>query len=102
MMNNYLKTYLVFGLILFLYSCKNYYNDTIEWMQELEIGTKMDAIQSNTPDYIVIDWSKPLYSNDEEVCYEISEIKGNTYDVLHMVHVLCFKDSIYIGFNSHK
>ena len=79
----------VFSLI----SCKNYYNDSIHWMDNLESELNIKDVQNEQPDYIEIDWENPLIVDDQK-WYIISRIKGNN-DILGMSHYLVFVENKY-------
>ena len=46
-------------LTIVLAACKSYYNDTIEWMDNIELGATLDDVKRNQPDFVKIDWGKP-------------------------------------------
>jgi hypothetical protein len=48
----------IFGLltiVLFLTSCKSYYNDTIDWMDNIELGTSLEDVKKSQPDFVEVD-----------------------------------------------
>lgn len=75
-------------ILLFLVSCKNYYNDTIEWADSLEAQLSLTEVQKLQPDFVVIDWENPIV-NDTEKWYLISKIKGNI-DMVSISNYLVF------------
>ena len=81
--------FVVFSLI----SCKNYYNDSINWMDNLESELNIKDVQNEQPDYIEIDWKNPLIIDDQK-WYMILKIKGNN-DILGMSHYLVFVENKY-------
>ena len=86
--------------ILLFSSCKNYYNDTIEWIDHLGMGLSTEAVQDSQPHFVKIDWQKPDTVEDQ-VRYKIIRIKGNR-DLLNMEHYLVFDVNGYVGRESHK
>ncbi|CAM1363479.1 conserved protein of unknown function [Tenacibaculum soleae] len=87
------KITIILFFILTLTSCKDYYNDTIAWMDNLESELTIENVQKSQPDYIEIDWENPQ-NFDKEKWYLITEIKGNN-DILGMSHFLVFVDNKY-------
>lgn len=87
-------------IVLLLTSCKSYYNETIDWMDNIELGTRLEDVKTNQPDFIEIDWNKPD-TLDNELRFRIKKIKGNN-DILNMDHYLVFSDNKYTGRESHK
>ncbi len=86
-----------------LTACKNYYNDTIRWADNINVGTDIQTVKNNQPDFLEIAWDKPDTSLlDNELLYEITKIKGNNYDPLNMTHYLVFVDGKYQGRRPHK
>ncbi|QHI34822.1 hypothetical protein IMCC3317_01660 [Kordia antarctica] len=91
-------TFIFFSIILI--SCKNYYNDTLAWANNIESGTTIENVQKLQPDYIEIDWEDPRTFENEK-WYFITKIKGN-YDVLGMSNYLVFIDDKYQGREARK
>jgi hypothetical protein len=91
---------MTFFLLTLLTSCKDYYNDTIKWADEIEIGTDIKTIKNNQPEFIEIDWNKPNIV-ETETRYLITKIKGNP-DILSMSHYLVFINNKYQGRDVHK
>ena len=81
-------------------SCKSYYNDTIDWMDNLKPGTSLTDVKKTQPDFVKINWDKPDTVNNQ-IRYWVTGIKGNK-DVLAMNQLLVFVDNKYIGRESHK
>lgn len=81
-------------------ACKDYYNDTIRWADSIKIGTDIQAVKNNQPDFIEIDWSEPETIGNSAI-YLITRIKGST-DILKMTHHLTFEDNKYQGRRSRK
>lgn len=77
---------------LIITSCKDYYNDTIKWMDNLESGLSIENVKEIQPDFVEIDWEKPAIIDQNEKWYMIIDIKGN-YDFLNMSHFLVFTDN---------
>ena len=86
-----LKNFIFLILIVVIVSCKDYYNDTIEWADNIEAELKITEVQKQQPEFIEIDWNNPLTNSDNEKWYLITEIKGSR-DILSMSHFLVFKD----------
>ena len=86
-------------LILFSFSC-SYYNDTIEWADNIKTGTSLTKVQMDQPDFLQIDWNNPEIDGDKTM-YLITNIKGNK-DPLGMSHYLLFIDGEYQGRIPHK
>jgi len=82
---------LIFSIVIISY--KNYYNDTIEWMDNLENELNIKEVQNIQPEYIEIDWENPQIIDDQKR-YLITKIKGNN-DVLRMSHYLVFIEDKY-------
>ena len=83
-----------------LTACKNYYNDTIEWADNIKVGTDIQLVKNATPDFIEINLSKPD-TLDSEICYLITKIKGNR-DILRMSNYLAYTGNKYQGRRPHK
>lgn len=84
---------LIILFFLTLTSCKDYYNDTIDWMDNLESGLSVENVQNVQPNFIEIDWDNPL-TFDNEKWYLITKIEGSN-DILGMSHYLVFINNIY-------
>ena len=87
--NKFLAILFLFVLII---SCKDYYNDTIEWMDNLESGMNIESVRKRVPDYVEIDWDNPNTVGNEK--WYLVEITGNN-DVLGMSHYLVFVENEY-------
>jgi hypothetical protein len=87
-------------IVVFLTSCKSYYNNTIDWMDKIELGTNLEDVKKSQPDFVEIDWNKPD-TLDEGLRFRIEKIKGNN-DILNMEHYLVFSDNKYTGRHSSK
>jgi len=87
-------------VLLLLTSCKSYYNDTIDWMDNLKPGTSLADVKKMQPDFVKINWDKPD-TVDNQVRFWVTEIKGNK-DALAMSHLLVFVNNKYTGRESHK
>jgi len=87
-------------IVLLLTSCKSYYNDTIDWMDNIETGTNLEDVKRSQPDFVEIDWSKPD-TLAQGLRFRIKNIKGNN-DMLNMEHYLVFSGNKYTGRESHK
>ncbi|RED42781.1 hypothetical protein DFQ10_108188 [Winogradskyella eximia] len=86
-------THLVIG-------CKNYYNDTIDWMDNLEPNSTIETVKESQPKFVHINWNDPEKVRNENRYY-IREIKGS-YDPLGMSHILVFIDGKFDRRESHK
>ncbi len=91
-----MKCYKITSILIFsflLFSCKNYYNETIEWVDTLEQGISIENVQNIQPNYIEIDWKTPQIFNNQK-WYLITKIKGNN-DMLSMSNYLVFVNDRY-------
>ena len=91
---------LTFLLTIIQFSCKDHYNDTIDWMDKLDSTMTIADIKEMQPDFLEIDWNKPD-TMDNDIVFDISKIKGNR-DILNMQHSLVFRDSVFWDIMSHK
>ena len=82
-------------LFLLVIGCKNYYNDTIEWADNIEKGTSLKKVKVNQPDFFKVDWDNPELVGDEKR-FLIQDIKGNK-DILGTGNSLVFFDDKYVG-----
>ena len=89
-----LKNFIFLFLFVVIFSCKDYYNDTIEWADNIEAELNVTEVKKQQPEFIEIDWENPITTSDNEKWYLITEIKGNR-DILSMSHFLVFKDGKY-------
>jgi hypothetical protein len=89
-----LKNFIFLFLFAVIFSCKDYYNDTIEWADNIEAELNVTEVKKQQPVFIEIDWENPLTTSDNEKWYLITEIKGKR-DILSMSHFLVFKDGKY-------
>ncbi len=87
------KKKFLFLFSLTIVSCKDYYNETIEWIDNLESGLNIEYVQNTQPNYIEIDWENPQII-DNQKWYLIIKIKGNN-DFLKMSHYLVFVEDKY-------
>ncbi|MBA6156517.1 hypothetical protein H3Z83_08335 [Tenacibaculum sp. S7007] len=87
------KFSIILIFLLTLTSCKDYYNDTITWMDNLESELTIENVQKVQPNYIEIDWKNPQIVDDQK-WYLITKIKGNN-DILGMSHFLVFVEEKY-------
>jgi len=95
-----MKNLLLLFVLLFLSACKSYYNDTIDWVDNIKVGTDIQSVKNNQPVFIEIDWGKPD-TLDNKLLYKISKIKGSN-DLLKMEHFLVFVGDKYQGRQSSK
>ena len=91
---------LAFLLTLIQFSCKDHYNDTIDWMNKLDSTMTITDVIMIQPDFLEIDWNK-ADTVDYDIIFDISKIKGN-HDILNMQHSLVFRDSVFRNTMSHK
>jgi hypothetical protein len=87
-------------LVAIVTGCRNYYNETIEWMDNIEIETNIEIVKENQPEFIEIDWKDPEIKGNEN-WYYIVNIKGS-YDPIGMSHQLVFIENKYDRRESHK
>ncbi len=73
-------------------SCKNYYNETMDWADNLVVETDMETVRKSQPEFVDIDWQNPIIIDGQEY-YEI-EIKNNQ-DILNMQNFLVFENKKY-------
>lgn len=85
--------------VFFIVGCKNYYNETIAWMDNIEQYTDISEIKENQPDFVKIDWNNPEKKGNENWYY--IEIKQN-HDILNMSHILVFINDKFDRRESHK
>ncbi len=76
-----------------VFGCKDYYNDTIDWINSIKQGVNINLIKKEQPDFIEIDWNNPKIIANEK-WYELTKIKGNK-DILQMTHYLIFVNDKY-------
>ena len=89
-----LKNFIFLFSIVVVVSCKDYYNNTIQWADNIETELNITEVQKQQPKFIEVDWNNPLTTSDNEKWYLITKIKGNR-DILSMSHFLVFKDGKY-------
>ena len=87
-------------VVALLTSCKDYYNDTMDWIDIIDQGTPLEEVIRKQPDFVKINWEMPDTVGNQ-VRFWVTEIKGSN-DVLGMSHLLVFVDSKYVGLESHK
>ena len=92
--------FIFFCLVILFTGCKNYYNETIAWIDNIEAETNIKIVKENQPDYVKIDWENPQ-KVENEYWYYILKIKGS-YDPLGMSHQLVFIENKYDRRESHK
>lgn len=93
------KSFFCCLLLVSLISCKNYYNETIEWADNINKGTDIETVKKSQPSFVKISWKKPLIIEDEKL-YEIEIV--NNRDFLNMSNFLVFIDNKYQGRESKK
>ena len=87
-------------IILLTSSCKDYYNDMIDWTSNIKTGTDINKVKKNQPNFLKIDWDNPD-TLETRIRYEIIEIKGNR-DILKMQNFVVFENKKYVGRESQK
>lgn len=92
------STVILFGFC--LAGCKDHYNDTIHWMDNIPLGSAVSDVQLRQPDFVEIDWNSPDTVNGA-VRFSVRKIKGNS-DVLKMDQYLMFTNDRYQGRLSRK
>ena len=92
--------FLFICLALLVIGCKNYYNETIEWMDNIEPETNIEIVKDNQPEFVIIDWKDPEKKGNEN-WYYIQNIRGS-YDALGMSHQLVFIENKFDRRESHK
>lgn len=78
----------VFAALFLCMSCRNHYNDTIDWIDGIVPGTTIAAVKQSQPDFVVLDWEHAEQSG-RWTHVMVTDIKGS-YDVLNMQQVLVF------------
>lgn len=91
---------LIVSLFTILSSCKDHYNEAIQWTEGIKRGTDIEAVKRCQPDFLEVAWDMPDTVNNQ-IRYEITQIKGNN-DNLKMQHFLLFIDNKYQGRASIK
>ena len=100
-MKNHLFLIITILLLTFTFSsCSNHYNDSIEWMDSIEVGTTIDQIKNDKPQFIEIGWNSPD-TVENEIHYPVTKISGSK-DLLSMSHSLVLIDNKFVRRDSHK
>ncbi|WP_333694508.1 hypothetical protein [Flavobacterium sp.] len=86
------KLFSLFFLYSIFISCKNYYNETMDWADNLVVETDIETVRKSQPEFVDIDWQNPIIIDGQEY-YEI-EIKNNQ-DILNMQNFLVFENKKY-------
>ena len=68
----------------------------IEWTNSIPVGTELNKVKNNQPDYLEIDWKNPEIKDSVITRYCITKIKGY-YDILKMEYFLEFKNNEFRG-----
>jgi len=87
------KLFILLFICLTIFSCKDYYNEAIEWIDNIESELTIKEVKDYQPEYIEIDWDNPQII-DNQKWYLITKIKGNN-DVSGMSHYLVFVENKY-------
>jgi len=88
------RYFIIFISFIFVLSCTNYYNKSIGWIDNIPVGTKIDSVKQNQPNYFEVEWNSPIILRDSVLWYRVSKIKGSN-DFLNMEHFLVFKNGKY-------
>ena len=67
----------------------------INWTDNIPLGTSIDSVKKNQPNFVVIDWNIPNES-DTSKSFTIIKIKGSN-DLLKMNNTLNFVNGRYVG-----
>lgn len=87
-------------LLILMFSCKNYYNEVINWADSIREGNEIETVMNSQPSFVQISWDNPLIVGNKTY-YEIVEIKGNN-DILKMQNFLVFENGKFQGRESKK
>ena len=88
-------------LCVIIFSCKNYYNETLHWIDNIPLSTDITKVKACQPSYVIIDWKNPRIYNDSTYAYKIEKIRGSD-DVLNMSHYLIFRNNKFLTRQSKK
>lgn len=101
-MHNSKKAVLIIALlgVIIISSCKNYYNDTIDWIDSIKIGTELNTVKSMQPDFVTVYWNRPEINKNIAIC-QVNKIKGNN-DPLNMIHFLVFENNRFLRRETRK
>jgi hypothetical protein len=94
------KSFILLIILTVFSSCKNYYNETISWADNLKQESNIEEVKKLQPSFVEISWSKPLLIANQKY-YEITKIDGN-HDILNMQNFLVFEDDKYVGREAMK
>ncbi|NRD24502.1 hypothetical protein HNV10_14685 [Winogradskyella litoriviva] len=90
----------IISIFTLVVNCKNYYNDTIRWADNLDSGLSIDDVKKTQPHFVKIDWEDPrIFEN--KTWYFITKIDGSN-DILGMSHYLVFRNDKYLYRESRK
>jgi len=92
---------LSFLLCFILFSCKNHYNDTLHWIDNIQPGTDISKVKASQPPYVTTNWNNARMYNDSTYGYKIEKIRGNN-DILNMPHYLIFRNDKFLMRQSRK
>ncbi len=80
--------------IIWVSSCENNYNKMVDWADNIPIGTDIEQIKLDQPNFLIIDWQNPdTFKN--LVLYEINIQRNN--DILEMQNFLSFTGNKFQG-----
>ena len=95
---NFRFLFVSFLFFVMLNACKNYYDDTIVWAENIKIGTDLETVKKTQPSFVEIAWDKPIEIENQagpnQKLYQITEISGDN-DVLNMSKFLVFVNGKY-------
>lgn len=53
------KSVLFLFLLISFISCKNYYNNTLRWMENIPENAPIEYVQKHQPGFVEVDWGNP-------------------------------------------
>jgi len=86
-------------LILFL-GCQSNSTKTNNWVNSLKKGEHLATLKENTPDYVLIDWSKPVIVNDSLIRYD-ANYKDRS-DFRPITYYIFFQDSLFVSYGGNN
>ena len=84
----------LFVLLFSVQSCKNYYNEAIDWMDSIPKDSHISTVREIQPSFLEIDWKNPV-TIDSIKTYSVMSIK-NSNDVLKMSNQLVFINDKFV------
>ena len=101
MKQNYKILILTLFLMTFLSGCKNYQNEMLDWSSSIPVGTDLETVKKDQPEFLEIDWENPDTLDNGMTRYDVIKIKRN-YDILKMSYFLEFENNGYRGLFGRK